>query len=82
MMLKKTKPGAMAKKTYKTLVDDTFVERRNYVKQTARSSAEVLDMCPYLGKQEYVSDLTFGIYLILCTHHSYIIMSTDITLHL
>ena len=65
MMLKKTKPGAMAKKTYKTLVDDTFVERRNYVKQTARSSAEVLDMCPYLGKQEYVSDLTFGIYLTL-----------------
>ena len=49
----------MSKTTYKTLVEDTFMVRRTFIKETARSSAEVLDMCPYLGKQEHVSDTVF-----------------------
>jgi hypothetical protein len=47
----------MSKKTYTSLVEETFAERRTFVTKTARSSAEVLEMCPYLGKQEHVSDM-------------------------
>ena len=47
----------MSKKTYVILVAETFAERRTFVTMTARSSAEVLEMCPYLGKQEHVSDM-------------------------
>ena len=54
-LLKNVKTGAMSSKTYSSLVVETFEERRNFVKTKAQSSAEVLEMCPYLGKQEHVS---------------------------
>jgi hypothetical protein len=56
-LLKNARAGAMSKKTYVSLVAETFAERRTFVTNTARSSAEVLEMCPYLGKQEHVSDI-------------------------
>lgn len=57
LLLKSSKPGSMSKATHKRLVEVTFTVRRTFVRKTARSSAEVLDMCPYLGEQEHVSDI-------------------------
>ena len=57
LLLKNAKPGSMSKATHKRLVEVTFMVRRTFIKETTRSSAEVLDMCPYLGEQEHVSDI-------------------------
>ena len=56
-LLKNARTGTMSKKTYVSLMEETFAERRTFVTKTAGSSAEVLEMCPYLGKQEHVSDM-------------------------
>ena len=56
-LLKNGKPGAISKATYKSLVEDTFKAWRTYIRETARSNTELLDMCPYLGKEEHVSDI-------------------------
>ena len=56
--LKNGKPGAISKATYKSLVEDTFIMARcPYIRETARSSAIVLDICPYPGKEEHVRDI-------------------------
>ena len=56
-LLENARAGTMSKKSYVILIEETFAERRTFVTKTAGSSAEVLEMCPYLGKQEHVSDM-------------------------
>jgi hypothetical protein len=42
-------------RTYDTLMDDTFKQRRKFVQSEAKSSSEILELCPYLGRSENVS---------------------------
>ena len=58
-LLKCAKTAGMSTKTYPSLINETFSERRNFVKNKAQSSAEVLEMCPYLAKQEHVNQGIF-----------------------
>ena len=54
-LLRDAKEGALSNKTYKSLIEDTFHERRKLIQITAQSSADVLTMCPYLAKSKIVS---------------------------
>ena len=55
-LLQQAKAGGMAETTFESLMNDTFTERRHFVQTIAKSSAEVLHKCPYLGKRENVSN--------------------------
>ena len=46
----------MSGKVSKWLITDTFTERK-FVTNDAKSSVEILQKCPYLGKQEHVNHL-------------------------
>lgn len=54
-LLRDYKEGSISGKTFTTLINETFNERRKFIQTLAKSSCEVLDMCPYLGKSEHVS---------------------------
>ena len=54
--------GSISGKTYSKLIEETFPARRNFIQQEAKSCAEILDLCPYLGDNEHVR------YLNLCNY--------------
>ena len=56
-LLKNAKEDSFAKPTYAKLIEDTFVDRRSYIKYKAKSVAECVENFPFLRKPEHVSYL-------------------------
>jgi hypothetical protein len=54
-LLRDYREGDVSGRTYDTLMDDTFKQRRKFVQSEAKSSSEILELCPYLGRSENVS---------------------------
>ena len=54
-LLSNTEEGALSCSTFSNLVEETYQMRRKFITEEAKSSKEILDMCPYLGKSSHVS---------------------------
>ena len=54
-LLSNTEEGSLSSKTFSNLVKETYPMRRKFITEEAKSSREILDMCPYLGKSSHVS---------------------------
>lgn len=54
-LLRDCKEGDLSGRTYDTLIEETFKQRRKFVQSEAKSSSEILELCPYLGRSENVS---------------------------
>ena len=54
-LLSTTEEGSLSSNTYSNLIKNTFQMRRKFITEEAKSSKEILDRCPYLGKSSHVS---------------------------
>ena len=54
-LLSNTEEGALSCSTFSNLVEETYQMRRKFITEEVKSSKEILDMCPYLGKSSHVS---------------------------